>query len=199
MYSGSPIDPAPLLADSNPYADKSGMSSFAKTSIALGPLPVPDPFVSGPSITPVMTSLVRGSALGRKLMLGSEDLLGSKLGDELTLGSDDLLGSSDGSLLGWLLGWDDTLGSRLGSLLGWDDTLGSKLGSLLGSLLGVSEGADDGADEGSLDTVGESVGDVVGDVVGISVLIQRGRRFCCSDRPWPPPLQLSPCQLLILL
>ncbi len=36
MYS-TPFDPSPLLTDSNPYSDKFRISSFAKTSIALGP------------------------------------------------------------------------------------------------------------------------------------------------------------------
>ena len=55
---------------------------------------------------------------------------------------------------------------------------------------------DVGVSEGDRDTVGVNV---VGDIVGISVLTQRGRRLC-SDRPCPPPpLQLSPCQVLIPL
>jgi hypothetical protein len=126
VKSGFPPDPAPSLTDSNPYSDKFRIYSFAKTSIALGPLTLPS--VRGPSITPVMTSLVGGSALGRKLMLGSEDLLGSELGDELTLGSDDLLGCKD--WLGWKLGSNDTDGSELGDelRLGCKDTLGCSLG-----------------------------------------------------------------------
>ena len=71
------------------------------------------------------------------------------------------------------------LGTNDGFELGSDETLEDEDG--------LSEGVSDG----------DADGDSVGDVVGIAVLTQRGRS--CNDRPWPPPLQLSPCQLLMLL